>query len=97
MWWGTILLIIPLLIVLFIYPKLSSKFFKTGVYFFLMAMIYELTALKLGWWHFPRETKFIGWVSILGLQFPFEEFFFWMILCAMAILSYYEFFADDRK
>ena len=97
MWWGAILLLIPLLIVLFIYPKLSSKFLKTGVYFFLMTMIYELTALKLGWWYFPSETKFIGWVSILGLQFPFEEFFFWLMLFAMSFLSYYEFFADDRK
>jgi len=33
----------------------------------------------------------------LGYSMPFEEFFFWIILSTIAILSFYEFFDDDRK
>ena len=58
--------------------------------------MYELTALKLGWWDFPSRD-FVGWVSILGTRFPLEEFVFWLCLFAMAILTYYEFFDDDQK
>jgi len=93
---GVVLILIPVLIELFSYPNLAAKFFKAGAYFFLLTSIYEITALKLGWWEFPGK-EFIGWVSILGVQFPIEEFFFWLMLFAMAFLSYYEFFYDNQK
>ena len=93
---GVLFILIPILIELFKYSKLSSKFFKAGAYFFYLTFIWEVTALKLGWWSFPG-TQFIGWVTFLGVSFPFEELFFWCILFAMAILSYYEFFEDDEK
>ena len=90
------MVLIPLLISLFKFPNLSKKFFLAGSYFFFFAFVYELTALKLGWWKFIGND-FIGWVSIFKLSFPFEELFFWFLLLAMAILSYYEFFDDDGK
>jgi len=94
--WGTILLLIPFLIQLFKYPKTTSKFFLAAAYFFYLHFIYEITALKLGWWKFPGK-EFIGWVSIFGVSFPLEELIFWFILLALATLSFYEFFDDDEK
>ena len=93
---GLLLGLLPILSVLFQFPNLLTKFFKTGAYFFYLTFIMEITALKLGQWTFPGE-QFLGWVTLFGVAFPFEELFFWMILGAIAILSYYEFFDDDRK
>jgi len=94
--WGIVLLLIPFLIQLFRYPKTTSKFFLAGAYFFYLHFIYEITALKLGWWTFPG-TEFIGQISMLGVIFPIEELIFWFILLALTTLSYYEFFDDDEK
>lgn len=96
LWIGIILIVIPTVTFLSSFPKLISKYVKVGVYFLLLSLVFELTALQLGHWTFPGYN-FIGWVELGGLKFPFEEFFFWMILTSTAILSYYEFFDDDRK
>jgi hypothetical protein len=87
--------IIPVGYVLRYYPKLSLKFFKTGIFFFFLFFIYELTAVKLGQWYFSGQ--YIGWVELIGLKFPLEELFFWMILSSFAVLSLYEGFVDDSK
>lgn len=93
---GTILILAPLLAVLARKPNLAGKFFLTGAYFFLLSLFYEVTALRLGQWEFP-STQFIGWVSLAGVRFPLEELFFWIMLMAMAVLAYYEYFDDDGK
>ncbi|MFH1457486.1 MAG: hypothetical protein ABIF17_05300 [Patescibacteria group bacterium] len=93
---GIILIFIPLIICLFKYPNLLKKFLQTGLYFFFVTFIYEITSIKLGIIQFPGN-EFIGWVNCLGTSFPLEELFFWCILFSMAILAYYEFFNDDRK
>ena len=94
---GIVFVLLPIILVLCKFPKLYGKFFKAGAYFFFLTFLYEITALQLGQWTFPGENQFIGYINILGISFPFEEFFFWIMLGAMAILSYYEFFDDDRK
>jgi len=93
---GIVLLLIPVVVELFEYPKLISKFARVGAYFFFLTFLYEVTALKLGWWAFPG-TEFVGWVSIFGTMFPIEELVFWLILFSTAVLSYYEYFDDDEK
>lgn len=93
---GIIFIFLPLIFFILKFPRLITKFFKAGAYFFFLSFTYEITALKLGWWAFPG-TQFIGWVEFLGLKFPFEELFFWIMLGAMAALAWYEFFDDDRK
>lgn len=95
-WGGIVFLLIPAVTFLFFFPKLINKFVKVAVYSFVLAIMFELTALQLGHWTFPGD-HFIGWVELFGYRFPFEEFFFWFIMAAVAGLSYYEFFADDRK
>lgn len=92
----SIFFLIPMISFLSFFPRLISKYLKTGVYFFAQSLIFELTALSLGQWGFYGK-QYIGWVSFGNLKFPLEEFIFWMILFSTCVLSYYEFFDDDRK
>lgn len=78
------------------FPKVFPKLLKTAVYFFYVNLIYEVVALKNGWWSFPGN-QFIGQVSLFGATFPFEEFFFWIMLFTLCILSLYEYFFDDER
>lgn len=84
---------IPLVLLLIRRPSFYSKFIKVVPYFFLIYLSYELVAVYLGQWNFPGQ--YIGQVNIFGLEFPFEEFFFWTIMSSASILSYYEIFVDD--
>jgi len=93
---GLLFMAIPSVIELFRRPNLLPKFFTVGSYFFFLTFIYELTALKLGQWTFPSE-QYIGWVSIAGLNFPFEEFFFGFFFYSMITLTCYEAFDDDEQ
>lgn len=95
-WLGFLGGLVPLVSLLSFFPKLISKFIKVGSYFFFLTLLFELTALQLNQWAFP-DGQFLGWVTILGHSFPFEELFFWLMLASVSILSYYEFFDDDRK
>ncbi|MBW2993728.1 hypothetical protein KY317_04100 [Candidatus Woesearchaeota archaeon] len=93
---GTGLFLIPVILELSTHTRLAAKFFRTAAYFSYLTFLYEVTALKLGWWSFPG-TEFIGWINIFGVSFPIEELFFWIMLTALACLSWYEFFDDDQK
>lgn len=93
---GIIIGLLPIVVVLFEFPNLLTKFVKTGVYFFFLSMIYEITAVSLNQWSFPGRD-FIGHVKVFNTIFPFEELFFWIILGSISILCYYEFFDDDIK
>lgn len=88
---------LPIVFALFRMPRLMGKFLKAGLYFSVLSLIYEVTALKLGQWTFPATNEFIGAINILGVSFPFEELFFWILLGPIATLAYYEFFDDDRR
>ncbi|MBS3134413.1 hypothetical protein J4214_04235 [Candidatus Woesearchaeota archaeon] len=93
---GTVLFFIPFLLQLFTYPKITQKMFFVGAYFFYFNFIYEVTALKLGWWIFPGQ-EFIGYVQLFDVAFPIEELLFWFILFALSILSFYEYFDENEK
>lgn len=93
---ATVLFLIPLLIFVFYHPKILVKFLKIGTYFFFVALVIEIVGLKLKHWSFPG-TDYLAMIRIGGLHFPIEELFFYFIIGAMAILSYYEFFDDDGK
>ncbi|MBU0614469.1 MAG: hypothetical protein KJ601_00070 [Nanoarchaeota archaeon] len=91
---GIVLLLIPSIIQMVKHTKTNVKFFKTAAYFFYLKVLYEVTALQLGWWDFPG-TDYIGWVSILNIKFPIEELIFWLFIFTIAILTYYRYFEDD--
>ncbi|MCK4805646.1 MAG: hypothetical protein KAS91_00470 [Candidatus Pacebacteria bacterium] len=76
-------------------PKLIPKFLITGVFFSVVWFVAEIIALKTGAWSFPGE--YIGTVSVFSVVFPLEELFFWVMLYAVTIVSYYELFIDDMK
>ncbi len=95
--WGFVLVLIPIILLLTKHPKLIAKFFKAGAYFFLLFLGYELTAIRQENWLFPGEGQFIGMVDFFGARFPFEEFFYFIILGAFAAMTWYEFFDDDKK
>lgn len=92
---GLVAILLPIAIELSHHPKFLAKFFQTAIYFFYLTFLYEVSALKLGWWEFP-DSKFIGMVNFWDVFFPFEELFFWIIMFAMAVLSVY-IALDDRE
>lgn len=96
MWIGSTLILIPSITFLSFFPKLISKYIKTASYFFVLSLLFELTALQLNQWTFPGNN-FIGWVQLLNFKIPLEELFFFLVMTSIGILSYYEFFDDDRK
>lgn len=85
----------PLAYIVYWKPKLLSKVTKLGLFFFVLALMIEVTSLQYGLWRFPGE--YIGLVSMFGVTFPFEEFVFWICLCAPAVVAWYEFSIDDGK
>lgn len=95
-YFGVIIVLVPVVLQLFLHPNFLAKFFETAAYFFYLTLTYEITALQLGWWGFPGE-KFIGWVSVFDIKFPLEELIFWLLLFAMCILTFYEYFDDGEK
>jgi len=86
---------IPLILVLYNYPRLIKKFVIQDVLFILPVITYELVAVYLGQWEF-RGNDYIGWVNLFRIGFPFEELLF-LIFSVPTVLGIYEFFADDLK
>ena len=95
-WFGIMLELLPVITFLSFFPRLLSKYMKVAVDFFAHSVIYEFTALKLNLWSYPGKN-FIGLVDLFSFRFPVEEVFMWFILSSVAIISYFEFFDDDRK
>ncbi len=70
-------------------PDFYLKFFWTGVYFFALSLVYEITALLLGQWTFPAEHQSVGYIGFGAVRFPLEELIFWIMLGSVAVLLYY--------
>jgi hypothetical protein len=75
---------------------LTMKFVRTSMYWTYSLLVYELTAMRAGWWQFPRHD-YLGWVSFGTLAFPLEELVFWVFGVSIAGLTYYEHFIDDHR
>lgn len=91
-----LLVIIPLVLEVRANPRFGLKFIRVSLYFGYVAILYELTGLYLGLWNYPSH-QFVGWIEIVGLRFPIEELFAWILFGAAAILSWYEYFDDDNR
>ncbi len=94
--WGASIILLPCLLFLYFHPKLITRFLTLSVYTFYVGILSELVSLRLNFWEFPGHN-FIGWVTILGLTFPIEEFMLFLMFIPPAFLTYYEFFDDDEK
>lgn len=88
--------LIPLIFFLIRYPKLWRKFSVLALWLFFVNILHEISALTTHQWYFPGH-HFIGWVQIFSYHFPIEEFMLWMMLGAMYLLAWYEYFVDDQK
>jgi hypothetical protein len=93
---GVFTVLLPITYFLIRFPGLRSKFFATGIFFFYLFAIYEFTALINAWWVFPDSAQYLGTLKMLGISLPVEVFFFSIVLYSVAVLSWYEFFDDDR-
>lgn len=89
------LFMLPLALILWKFPRLFTKMAFTGTYFAVLSLIFEVTALTVGQWHYLGH-HYLGRVELLGVMFPFEEAL-WILFAVPAYLCIYEFFADDQK
>ncbi len=87
---------LPLTFFLVSMPKFTRRFLKGFSYFSVVALINEYVSLYLHHWIFPGNN-FIGTTNFFGFKIPYEEIFFYFIIAAPIIFTYYEFFDDDRK
>lgn len=92
-WTGFTLLLIPTVIYLLNYKKDFIDFSKTSAYAFVIFLIFELIGVSLNHWIF-QGNNYLDWVNVFGIKFPFEEFFYVMLLGGFAALSYYNFFMN---
>lgn len=93
---GIVLGIIPLALVLSRYPKLIQKCGLVLTYFFPVHILHELSALATNQWIYPGDN-FFGWVQFLQFRLPLEELLFWIISGSVFAVVWYEYFVDDTK
>ena len=74
---------------------LTTRFAQDALFFFFVHLAHELTAVKLGQWYFPAQS--IGYLELVGIRFPVEEFVFWIVLSTAILLADYEYFIDDGR
>lgn len=92
---GFMALFLPAVLFLCFYPRFIGKYVKIMAYFFVIAVLHEITGLQLGHWTFPGNN-FIGWVTVSSFKIPLEEMFYYMFIFTVAILSYFEYFDDNH-
>lgn len=85
----------PILYVLYKKPHLLGKFIMPTVFFFFVALNFEIVSITFNHWIFFDD--YVGWVSFFGASFPFEEFLYWIVLYPATCLSYYEILVDNGK
>ncbi len=93
---GVTICAIPAVMFLHRYPHLFIRFVKIAIYFLLLALLVEYVGLKLNHWNFPGQN-YLSKINFFGFSIPLEEFLFYFVLSTPGVLSYYEFFDDDRK
>lgn len=93
---GLVIIVLPVILFSLFYPKLTKRFLKVGIYFFILLLAFEIIGLGLNYWYFPG-LEFIGLITIIGYRLPIEEFIFWIVFFSLTILSCYEFVYDDTK
>jgi hypothetical protein len=91
-----ILAIIPLIYIVLRYPVLLGKLLHLALFFAILFFVLEIIGVYNGYWSFSGDT-YIGVVNIGNLKFAFDDFIFWVMLYPSTIVSYYEYFVDDRK
>ncbi|MDP2943950.1 MAG: hypothetical protein Q8N57_00010 [bacterium] len=84
---------VPFVLMLIFKSKIVWHTLRVIPYFFFVYLSHEITALHLLQWNFPGD--YIGWVHLLGVSFPIEEMFFWILLSSLIGSVYYEVIFDN--
>lgn len=87
------LAIVPIFTYLYRHPQSARDFTQMAPFFFLFYFVFEIAAVQYSWWTYPGYN-YIGWVSLPGIRFPFEELFYWMLFYAAALTAYYKSLVD---
>ena len=90
-----VLAALPLAAFIFEFPRFLGTLLKITPYFACLFFLNEIVGLHKGYWTFPGN-HFIGWISIAGYRFPYEEAMFYIVLFAAVIITYFEIFDDNR-
>ncbi len=91
---GVLFVILPSVVFLVKNPSFWRRFVVMGVYFFTVLALFEIAAVWTGQWVFPGP-EFLAVFPVFGQLVPVEEVIIWMCLATVALLCYYEVFADD--
>lgn len=83
--------IFPLVLLVLLKPKYAKNVILIAPYFFFLYFFVEIFAVRFDYWIYPGNN-YVGWVELFNLRYPFEELFFWMLLYAPCLVSYYEIF-----
>ncbi|MBI2545235.1 MAG: hypothetical protein HYW22_01375 [Candidatus Aenigmarchaeota archaeon] len=73
-------------------PNLGPKFLELSIIFLMFSIIYEIIALKLGFWWFPGQYYTL--VNIAGVGIPIEEVVLWIALGAPLVAAFFEAFNE---
>lgn len=91
------LAILPLIAHSIRHPEVLRDYCLMIPLFFFIYFLVEIVAVHFSWWVYSPNNH-IGWVSFVGhIRYPFEELFYWMLLYAPALISYYKIFVDRPK
>lgn len=87
------LAVLPIFTYLYRHPQAARDFSLMVPFFFFLYFVIEIAAVRYSWWTYPGNNH-IGWVSLPGIRFPFEELFYWMLFYAAALTAYYKSLID---
>jgi hypothetical protein len=77
-------------------PHLFWRFLLPAAYFVYFSLVYEWISLHQGHWSFPAKDQFVGYITVFGHSFPYEELIFWIVLGPLFCLSYFEIFGGEK-
>lgn len=89
------LAIVPIFTYTYRHPQSVKDFCLMVPFFFFLYFVIEIAAVRYSWWTYPGHNH-IGWVSLPGIRFPFEELLYWMLFYAAALTAYYKNFVDHQ-
>ncbi|MEK6984179.1 MAG: hypothetical protein AABX33_06410 [Nanoarchaeota archaeon] len=90
---GIVIEVIPIGIIVFKHPPISSGLLKISAYFFYLLFLMGIAGVKLGHYSYPG-ANFIGWINLFFISVPIEELIFAFILSSPATIAYYKLFDE---
>ncbi len=91
-----IIAIVPLIVIVLKNSELLNRLLNLALFFAPLFFILEIIGVYNGFWSFPGDN-YVGIVYIGDLKFAFEDFILWTIFYPPAIVSYYDYCANELK